>query len=53
MEYKLVKYNSREEMIAAYRKMKQRKKEWIAEQQRDFQRIHDSINAEAMVYGNA
>ena len=39
-------------MIAAYRKMKQRKKEWIAEQQRDFQRIHDSINAEAMAYGN-
>ena len=27
--------------------------EWIAEQQRDFQRIHDSINAEAMAYGNA
>lgn len=53
MEYKLVKYNSREEMIAAYRKMKPRKKEWIAEQQRDFQRIRDSINAEAMAYGNA
>lgn len=40
-------------MIAAYRKMKQRKKEWIAEQQRDFQRIRDSINTEAMAYGNA
>ncbi len=45
---RLVHYNSREEMIAAYRKAKQRKREWMEEQERDFQRIKESLKAKPM-----
>lgn len=50
---KLVHYNSREEMIAAYRKAKQRKREWMEEQERDFQRIRESLKATPIYYENA
>lgn len=50
---RLVHYNSREEMIAAYRKAKQRKREWMEEQERDFQRIKDSLKAKPICYENA
>ena len=50
---RLVHYNSREEMIAAYRKAKQRKREWMEEQERDFQRIKDSLKAKPICYKNA
>ena len=39
----LVKYNSREEMIAAYRKAKQRKKEWQEQCLQEYQKLKDSI----------
>lgn len=46
MEYKLVKYNSREEMIAAYRKAKQRKKEWQEQCLLEYQKLKNSIKME-------
>lgn len=42
----LVKYNSREEMIAAYRKMKQRKKDWQRQCQLEYRQLLESIKEE-------
>lgn len=40
-------------MVAAYRKAKQRKREWIEEQQRDFERIQKSLEDYPIYYENA
>ena len=42
----LVKYNSREEMVAAYRKAKQRKKEWQEQCLQEYKKLKDSIKLE-------
>lgn len=43
METKLIKYKTREEAIAAFRKMKQRKKEWLDQTDRDFKLMRESL----------
>lgn len=40
---KLVLYNNREEMIAAYRKAKQRKREWMEQCELEFQQMMASV----------
>ena len=39
MTYQAVKYNSKEEALSAYRKMIERKKQWIEESERYFQQM--------------
>ena len=43
---KLVHYNSREEMVAAYRKAKQRKREWMEQCELEYQQMMESIKRE-------
>lgn len=43
METKLIKYKTRDEAIAAFRKMKQRKKEWLDQTDRDFKLMRESL----------
>lgn len=43
METNAVKYNSREEAITAFRKMKQRKKEWLEQTDYEFKLMRESL----------
>lgn len=47
MDTNFIKYNSKEEAIAAFRKMKQRKKEWLEQTDREFKLIRDSANSKS------
>lgn len=49
MELKAVKYNSREEALGAFKKMVQRKREWLAETDRELKQMRESSKA---VYAN-
>lgn len=39
----LTKYNSKEELVSAYRKMKQRKRDWQEQCLKDYEELLDSI----------
>ena len=39
----LTKYNSKEELVAAYRKMKQRKRDWQKQCRKEYEELIDSI----------
>lgn len=47
MDTNFIKYNSNEEAIAAFRKMKQRKKEWLEQTDRELKLIRDSANSKS------
>lgn len=40
----LTKYKSKEELVAAYRKMKQRKREWQEQCRKDYEELLSSVN---------
>ena len=39
MMYKKVKYDSKEDAVAAFRRMVQRKKEWVAQTERELEEL--------------
>lgn len=39
----LTKYNNKEELVAAYRKMKQRKRDWQEQCRKEYEELLDSI----------
>lgn len=43
MDTNFIKYNSKEEAIAAFRKMKQRKKEWLEQTDRELKLIRVTL----------
>lgn len=47
MDTNFIKYNSKEEAIAAFRNMKQRKKEWLEQTDRELKLIRDSANSKS------
>lgn len=47
METKYIKYHNREEAIAAFRKMKQRKKEWLEQTDKEFKQARESMKYQA------
>ena len=46
MMYKNVKYNNRNEALAAFKKMVQRKKEWIEKTEREFSILRQQLSAQ-------
>lgn len=47
METNFIKYKNRDEAAAAFRKMKQRKKEWLEQTDREFKQIRELANCPA------
>ena len=47
METNFIQYKNRDEAIAAFRKMKQRKKEWLEQTDREFKQIRELANCPA------
>ena len=47
MDTNIIKYNSKEETIAAFRKMKQRKKEWLEQTDQELKLIRESANSKS------
>lgn len=46
MRMELKKYNNREELLAAYRKMKQRKRDWQEQCRKEYNELLESIQKE-------
>lgn len=42
----LTKYNNREELVAAYRKMKKRKRDWQEQCRKEYNELLDSMQKE-------
>lgn len=41
--YKAVKYNNREEALAAFRKMMERKREWVEKTEQEFSQLRQQL----------